>query len=244
MSDLGRLIKRTAVYLALAMVSFVVGFGIIDFVVLPLLVRSENTMKVPDLVGMEFEQARLLCEERELVLEKRGERYEEHVPPGFILSQDPLPELLVEKGKEIEVVVSMGQELTSIPDITGLEADRAKSILETSGLVVTGERRETSEIMAEGRVLAVEPPPGSRVKSGSEVALVLSSGPLSFAMPLLEERTLEEAKRIIADIGLVIGRIEYVRTELAIGIVISQRPPAGSQVVKGQPVELVISSGE
>jgi serine/threonine-protein kinase len=243
-SDLGKLLRRSVVYVLVAGLSFFIGFVLLNFVVLPLFVKSEDTTKVPDLVGLEYEQARLLCEERELVLEKRGERYEEDIAPGFVLSQDPLPELLIKKGRRIDVVVSMGQELTSIPDITGLEADRARSILETSGLRVIGERSESSENMAEGRVLAVEPSPGSRVKGGTEVTLIVSTGPLSFVMPLLEERTLEEAKRIVGDMGLVVGRVEYVRTDLPIGTVIGQEPPAGSQVVNGQHVELVISSGE
>jgi serine/threonine-protein kinase len=243
-SDPKNLLKKSALYLLLAVLSFFAGFALLSLVVLPLFVKSEDTTKVPDLVGKDSERARLLCEERELVMEKRGERYQEDVPPGYILSQDPLPELLIGKGGKVEVVVSMGQELTSIPDITGLEADRAKSILETSGLTVTGERSESSEHMAEGRVLALEPPPGSRVKSGTEITLIVSAGSLSFAMPLLEERALDEAKRIAGNMGLVVGTIEYLRTDLPIGTVIDQKPPPGSQVVKGQEIGLVISSGE
>jgi serine/threonine-protein kinase len=211
---------------------------------MPLLVRSGDTTKVPSVVGMEFEDARAICEERGLVLNRQGEKYEEDTPPGFVISQDPLPELMIKHGRRVDVIVSLGQELTSIPDITGLDPERATSILQTAGLTVVGERRESSETVSEGKVMDIEPPAGSRVRSGTEVTLVVSTGPISFVMPLLEERSLEEAERIIESMGLLMGSIEYVRTDLPIGTVMGQKPPAGSRVVKGQEVDLIISSGE
>lgn len=244
MKNVGRVLKRALVYAAMALLFFIVGFVLVNYIVMPLLIRSGDTTKVPDLIGLEFEDAREICEERGLVLNRQGEKYEEETPPGFIVSQDPLPELMMKQGRRVDVIVSLGQELTSIPDITGLDAERATSILETAGLVVVGERREASENVSEGKVMDIEPPPGSRVKSGTEVMLVVSTGPYSFDMPLLEERSLEEAERIIENMGLIVGRIEYVRTDLSIGTIIAQKPPPGSRVAKGQEVELTISSGE
>jgi beta-lactam-binding protein with PASTA domain len=244
MSRFVDIMRRALIYAVISLLFFVFGFALINYVVLPFMVRSGDTTKVPNVVGMEYEKARELCQERGLTLSKQGEKYEEGMPPGFIIVQDPLPELVIKRGRRIDVIVSLGQELTSIPDVTGLDATRATSILETTGLKVLGERSESSEEMGEGKVMAIEPPAGSRVKSGTEVTLVISSGPVSFEMPLLEERMLDEAKRIITDMGLTIRGIEYIRTDLPIGTVIGQKPPAGSRVVKGQEVELVISSGE
>lgn len=244
MSSFLKLVKRASIYLIISVLFFLFGFAVINYFIMPYMVRSRDTTKVPNVTGMEFEKARDLCVERGLVINKQGEKYEEDRPPGFIIVQDPLPELVIKRGRRVDVIVSLGQELTSIPDITGLDADRATSILSTAGLKVIGERHESSEVVSEGKVMALEPPPGSRVKSGTEVTLVISTGAITFVMPLLEERLLDEAKHIVEDMGLVIANIEYVRTDLAIGTVIGQKPPAGSHVVQGQEVELVISSGE
>jgi beta-lactam-binding protein with PASTA domain len=244
MTNVGRVLKRALVYAGMALFFFIVGFVLVNYIVMPLMVRSGDTTKVPNLIGMEFEDAREVCDERGLVLNRQGEKYEEDTPPGFIISQDPLPELMVKHGRRVDVIVSLGQELTSIPDVTGLDVERATSILQTAGLVVVGERRESSETVSEGKVMDIEPPPGSRVKSGTEVMLIVSTGQYSFVMPLLEERQLEEAERIIENMGLLVGKIEYARTDLPIGTVIAQKPPPGSRVVKGQEVDMTISSGE
>ncbi|MFQ6104461.1 MAG: PASTA domain-containing protein [Candidatus Glassbacteria bacterium] len=238
------LLRRALIYTFIALLFFILGFALVNYIVMPYKVKSGDTTKIPNLVGMEYEKARLICQEKGLVLNKQGEKFEQDTPPGFIISQDPLPELVMKRGRRVDVIVSLGQELTSIPDVTGLEADRAGRILETAGLKVLGERRQPSEVFKEGKVMGIDPPPGSRVKSGTEITLIISTGPISFIMPLLEERTLEEAKYIIEDMGLSLSGIEYVRTDLAIGTVIGQKPPAGSRVVKGQKVELIISSGE
>jgi len=244
MGKVADLLRKSLIYAAVAVLFFAFGFVLFNFVIMPYMVSSGDTTKIPDLVGMEYGKAGQICQERGLVLSKQGEKYEEDVPPGFIIVQNPLPELVMKKGRRIDVIVSLGQELTSIPDISGLEADRATSILETAGLKVLGKRHESSEVFAEGKVMDIEPPAGSRVKNGTEVTLMISTGPISFVMPLLEERTVEEARYIIEDMGLTVGALEYVRTDLAIGTVVDQKPPAGCRVVEGQEVELVVSSGE
>jgi len=244
MGKVADLLRKSLIYAAVAVLFFTFGFVFINFVLMPYIVSSGETTKIPDLIGMEYEKASQLCLERGLVLSKQGEKYEEEMPPGFIIVQDPLPELVMKRGRRVDVIVSLGQELTSIPDISGLEADRATSILQTAGLKVMGQRHESSEVVAEGKVMSIEPPAGSRVRNGTEVTLIISSGPISFVMPLLEERTIEEARHIIEDMGLTAGKTEYVRTDLAVGTVVGQKPPAGSRVVQGQKVELVVSSGE
>ncbi len=99
-----------------------------------------------------------------------------------------------------------------------------------------------SEIPA-GQVISSDPQPLAQVRAGRRVALVISSGKRKIAVPNLVGLGLTEAKRILTDTALAVGRVTRRRSDQPAGQVISQKPTVGRKLARGEKVNLVVSGG-
>lgn len=100
------------------------------------------------------------------------------VEKGRVIAQNPMPGALWAKNGKIKIVVSSGEEGTVavMPDVTSIEADKAKNILVAYNLVVSVET-EKSDLYPPEAVIRTTPAPGKAVLKGSEVTIVVSEGP-------------------------------------------------------------------
>lgn len=107
---------------------FLVGFSILAFVtglflfnnfVAPQLIHGNAEIRVPDLANLTLEQAERTLRATGLQLSRAGERFDPSVPRGFILSQDPPPDVPVRGKRRVMVVVSLGEEFSSVPALYG-----------------------------------------------------------------------------------------------------------------------------
>src|SRR5262249_52930949 len=84
----------------------------------------------------------------------------------------------------------------------------------------------------------------TQIVIGSAVALVVSSGPPQVAVPNVVGLTQAAATTAITNANLVLGTVTtQSSTTVPAGSVISQNPTAGTQIVIGSAVALVVSSG-
>jgi hypothetical protein len=82
------------------------------------------------------------------------------------------------------------------------------------------------------------------VASGSAVALVVSSGPPQVAVPNVVGLTQAAATTAITNAGLIVGIVTSASSPtVPAGVVISQNPIAGADIIVTSPVDLVVSSG-
>ena len=70
----------------------------------------------------------------------------------------------------------------AIPDVTGQTVAEAKEALKKSKFEAGEEKSETSDTVAEGRVIRTDPEAGSSRKEGTKVNLIVSSGKQSFQL--------------------------------------------------------------
>ncbi|MEN3185833.1 MAG: PASTA domain-containing protein [Atribacterota bacterium] len=104
-------------------------------------------------------------------------------------------------------------------------------------------------------VLSQDPQPGSTVKRGSRIWVVVngggtivghgggSSGGMAI-VPDLREKNLEEVEMILREHGLQLGRVvEATHDRVPRGYVISQNPPPQSKIFQGEKVNLLVSKG-
>ncbi|MCB2223725.1 MAG: Stk1 family PASTA domain-containing Ser/Thr kinase [Actinobacteria bacterium] len=133
--------------------------------------------------------------------------------------------------------------MVAIPDVRGATVEAATTVLEDLGLTVTPAEAPDAEIPA-GLVAGTDPAAETEVESGSEVTLLVSTGPSSVAMPNLLDLTLDEARSILSSSGLVLGKIEFeVSAVVPADTVLSQDPLPGVVVEAGTVVDLVVSAG-
>ncbi len=235
--------KRLLISIFMIVLSFFAGLALVNYVFMPLWVDREDVVEIPDLKGMELSRARDALAEAGLKFGVMGKNFSDDMPPGFVISQSPEEGLTVKRGRVVEVLVSLGQETVMVPDVVGFKVPQAKILLERAGLKPSREQSEISEIVQKDCVIRTDPPVKSRVPRQTEVKIFVSLGRMTMDMPLLEGRSLSETRQIVEAMELRITKIDTVfNRKVREGIVLGQKPPAGSRVVRGQDVELSISA--
>ena len=82
------------------------------------------------------------------------------------------------------------------------------------------------------------------MKLGSEVRLILSRGTDQLAAPDLAGVTVAQAKRILAETGLILGPVTPIHSDAhARELIIAQEPAAGAPVTRGATIRLLQSLG-
>jgi serine/threonine-protein kinase len=80
-------------------------------------------------------------------------------------------------GSSSEPVASAQPVEIAVPDVTGMNQEQARSMLEQAGLVLASTTAQPSSDVPADLVLSQDPAAGSSVPPGSTVSLVVSSGP-------------------------------------------------------------------
>ncbi|MGL4743260.1 MAG: Stk1 family PASTA domain-containing Ser/Thr kinase, partial [Dermatophilaceae bacterium] len=131
----------------------------------------------------------------------------------------------------------------TVPRVTGLTQMAAVDDLRNVHLGATIVE-DFSEDAAAGQVLRVLPGPGSTVRRGSDVELIVSKGPERYLVPDVIDADLDEARARLGKENLAVGRVtKEFNDDIADGRVISSDPAAGASLKRDTPVGLVVSRG-
>ena len=130
-------------------------------------------------------------------------------------------------------------------DFTGKNFREASDTLETLGFKVVVVPTEDSSV-AVGQVIRTDPEANTTVSVGSTVTIYYAADTDSdklFKMPKLEGKSLEDAKKILEEKGLVLYKVESADSTVEKDYVLNQSPADGSPVREGDTVVLTVSSG-
>jgi eukaryotic-like serine/threonine-protein kinase len=145
----------------------------------------------------------------------------------------------VTKGTRVRLLVSQGPEQVTVPDVTGLTRDSAEARLRDEGLEVAVDEQESDE--PEGDVISQSPAGGSHVTRGETVTITVSTGRPQVSVPDVVGQGEERASSRLGAAGLTPVRQEREVTDASQdGVVIEQRPGAGSEVDQGSEVVIVV----
>jgi serine/threonine-protein kinase len=223
----------------LAALGFSIGYLISTRVVYPLPPPPGDFFPVPDLSGELPEVAMDTLAALDLVIGSVDSLSHPILPEGRIVGQSPLPGQLSLPGDTIRIALSTGPEQRPVPDVMNLMGSWARTILETSGFLVTVDSVRSEE--SRGAVIAMSPEPGTEGTIPMEVRISVSLGPPEFEMPRLIGVSEEDARSTIEASGLILRdvqtRFRFGRDQ---GMVVDQDPPPGTMVREGAPVRLVV----
>jgi eukaryotic-like serine/threonine-protein kinase len=134
--------------------------------------------------------------------------------------------------------------MVSVPSVTGLPENDARSQIYAIGLRIGDIRPQESPVDQLNRVVATDPPVGTQVPEGRVVNLVVGSGPANVNVPLLEGRSLAEAQQILEAQGLTLGTQSRSETpdSTKIDKIIESEPAAGVSVKGGSEVAVVVGA--
>ena len=218
---------------------------LVNFLVMPSLVHSNKVVTMPDIRGMTVLGAEIQLRSLSLEVEVARQRAHPSVPVGMILDQIPSAEARIRGGRTVRVVTSSGPPAGKLPTLAGLSLRQAEITLQREnfrmGRVLKIRRQRTTQPV----VAYQNPVAGTDLYKGAVVDLVVAEPAASelLRMPDLRGIPLYKARQIISNAGFILAPVTYERTSRsAPNLVLSQQPPAGERIRKGERLELVASS--
>jgi len=170
--------------------------------------------------------------------------YNGSVPAGNVISQSPVGSTSVAIGSSVDLVVSLGVQMVSVPNVVGQAQATAEGNITGAGLVVGNVTTANHASVPAGDVISQNPVGSTSVAIGSSVDLVVSLGPVQISVPGVVDMTQAAAESSITSAGLTVGNVTTANhLTIVPGNVISQNPAGGTQVDDGSSVDLVVSLG-
>ena len=200
--------------------------------------QSVELQAVPDIRGEPLELALATVIDSGLVIGHVDSVRHPRAEAGLVLGQSPLPGLTALVQAPVRITVSSGPEMRAVPDLTRLAGDRAAELLDAGGFVV---RVDTADSRTPaGRVLGIDPAPGTEIRIPGDVRLVVSRGPPTFPMPQLAGMTQGEAYAVLRSLGLELGEVDRRYSLLNVRVVFGQDPEPRVPVAEGTAVRLIV----
>jgi beta-lactam-binding protein with PASTA domain len=222
--------------IAFALVAFVTGIVVFNNLVMPRLIHGIGQVRVPDLTHFTLEQAEQTLRTLNLQLSRAGERFDPALPRGYILSQDPPAGTAVRGNRRVSVMVSLGEEFSSVPALFGESQRSAEHLLKSAGLRLGSITRAPSEEVGDGLVAGSDPGPETVLPRDAPVHLLISTGAgeESFVMPDVLGRELSGVRRRLEAHGF---RVDTPPGG-SVGTIVSQQPAAGARITRGTEIRL------
>ncbi len=143
----------------------------------------------------------------------------------------------------ITLLIVIPSEKVEVPQVVGKSLEEAAMLLSQSGLGMKVAGKKFSSDVPVNVVISQTPLPGTKVKKNRMVEVVISGGAKLIKLPLLAGMKLREAKLLLSEKGIPIAHISWVYSDSAQEEIISQDPPAGSEVIREEGVNLLVSAG-
>jgi serine/threonine-protein kinase len=164
--------------------------------------------------------------------------YNETAAKGSVVATPPWAGTVRYAHDTVRLVVSKGRRPIKVPTLAGHQIAAAKHALVAAGLAVGHVDHQFSDTVPAGVVVSTSPAAGGTLYRGDAVDLVVSKGPELVTVPHLDGKSVGEAKRIVAALGLEV-RVDKVLGGV-IGRVVAQDPNAGSRVRRGTVVTIAV----
>jgi len=220
--------------------------------------RGPAPVTVPELVGLSLEDAEAALEDEGLVLGESTDEPSDEFDEGIITDQSPDPGDEVEDGSPVDVTVSSGADLVTVPGVEGLPEADAVADIRGAGLASSVKR--VSDDVAAGTVISQSPREGQEVESGSTVTIEVSSGPEEEPSPTpsatvdegAELRSLigedgDEVEAALEGEGIAVEQVDAEEGDCTgpPGTICSQDPAPGTIVTEEDTVTIfVLSKGK
>ncbi|RLL66412.1 PASTA domain-containing protein [Streptomyces sp. Z26] len=131
-----------------------------------LTVSKGEVIPAPDLVGDDEDDARDALEELGLKVRVAQQRVFSDEDEGKVAEQSPSEDAPLAEGDTVTLTLSKGQDMVSVPDVGGQDADEAREALEDAGFSV-----KVRKLFFADRVFNQSPEGGDEAPRGSEVTI-------------------------------------------------------------------------
>ncbi|MCM0618376.1 Stk1 family PASTA domain-containing Ser/Thr kinase [Paenarthrobacter sp. TYUT067] len=163
--------------------------------------KGAQLFPLPDLTGVTLDEAKIALNAAEMALGNVTETFDEKVPAGVVLSQDPVKGTEVRHGTPVALTVSKGPQPIPVPDVRGLAQDAAVKALQDAGLkAVIAPETVNDKAVPKGAVVSQVPANGTLIR-GEAVTLTVSKGPKLVKVPSFIGKQAAEAEKELKKLG-------------------------------------------
>src|SRR5574344_1860876 len=204
--------------------------------------EANKEIEIPNLVGRNYDDVVEEYSKQGIEIEKEKMEYSSDVQEGDIISQTP------EKGtmtsdKKITVVVSKGQKMVEVPDVTGKDIKVATyELSDTLGFNV--EREDVvSEKVASGVIISQDIKKGESKPAGSTIKLQVSKGDgkATVTVPNVIGKTEADAKSALEALKLTVNVKYSEDSTKSNGVVLSQSYPQNQTLKEGSLIDITVN---
>jgi eukaryotic-like serine/threonine-protein kinase len=160
----------------------------------------------------------------------------------FLLFTVLLAVALVSAITTIRLTIHGRQE--SMPNLVGSSLEAAQRRVSSLGLELKVEDKLYSTEYAANAIARQMPPPGTRLKMGQHVHVLISLGPPRVTVPNLVGSSARAARITAVQRGLAVGDVSVVPWPSDPDQVVAQDPPPATAEIRTPTVNLLISGGE
>jgi beta-lactam-binding protein with PASTA domain len=233
-----------ALKIAILLFVFILIVGASAYLTLTMIIKSEDTVIVPDLAGKNVVYALELLTDLGLNTKVEGSEYSTDMPKNNVIFQEPEPGSEIKKGRDVRVIISKGPKSILMPNLENLPVQQARIILEENSLCQGQISSIYSNRIKKDSVIAQVPTAGTMITRSECVNLLVSLGvrPQEYKMPDLKGRFLDSAIPLIENSNLILGKIKSVfYRDKPLNTIIAQEPLSGYFVTEGGVVDLVVN---
>jgi beta-lactam-binding protein with PASTA domain/predicted Ser/Thr protein kinase len=162
---------------------------------------------------------------------------------GTVLTSTPAAGAELDEGSPVALVVGVAPDNITVPDIIGLDEQRARDALTSAGFTGNVNTRDEDSLADEGSVASVNPAVGQTAVPHATITLGLSTGTID--LPDVTGRPEAEARSTLTDAGFTDVQIstEQINAPEPVGTVVATTPGAGSPASAGTRIVLQVSGG-
>jgi serine/threonine-protein kinase len=208
------------------------------------LIHNKKEVIVPNVIGKTLYDAMEELSNSGFGLKKGDEEYNQNIPAGTILRQNPVAGMNVREGKIVKVTVSQGGETVYVPNLVGQTLRSAHISLKRATLVMGEVSRKYSVIKEKGLVLTQDIVSGTAVDKNTVVNLTVSDGVPAGGIVLMPDfinKNIEEAKEWSQQYGITLIVEDKSAEDFEINTIVNQSPAPDSDITKFKKVTLYIS---
>ncbi|MEU1806588.1 Stk1 family PASTA domain-containing Ser/Thr kinase [Streptomyces sp. NPDC019937] len=203
--------------------------------------KPAEKIEVPDVLNVQFDSAEQSLKDKGFEVDKTTEESDQTA--GKVIRQSVEAGKKVARGTTITLTVAAPQQQVPVPDVTTKKQADAEATLKAQGFKVQSTEEESGDAEA-GTVIRQDPAGGGTAAPGSTINLTIAKAPAQqeqVPVPNLGGQKLKDAKKALQDLGLNVGNIQGPQDDNA--TVVASNPGAGTQVPKGQSVNLITVKG-
>jgi serine/threonine-protein kinase len=197
-----------------------------------------GTARIPDLTGQPRSAARQKLSDLGFsVSEERTP--DDTIKQNRVITTRPASGQELEKGQNVTLVISSGRQQITVPKVTGLTQDEARSTLEALGFTVSSTEKETST-SAPGTVLQQSPAPDAKLAKGGKVALTVAKAPAEVAVPDVTGQGRLAATHTLKAAGFTVSQTQQPTGDKTQDLHVISQDPTGTKAKKGSTVTITV----